>query len=104
VICDQIKEEEKENNKYPELAPKGPLVFLSVEVPGRNSKEIGFLTLEREDEELYNVIYSTLEKHRITEPIENTIAPRRRKVWVINENKSAKILTQFAKKLKMLKG
>jgi hypothetical protein len=103
VICDQIIKEEP-LSKYAELNPMGPRVFLSIEVPGRNNKEIGFLTLEREDEEVYCAIYSTLEKYRISENPEETIAPRRRKVWVIDENKAEKILTQFAKKLKMLRG
>jgi len=103
VICDQIIKEEPVS-KYAELNPTGPRVFLSIEVPGRNNKEIGFLTLEREDVEVYCAIYSTLEKYRISENPEETIAPRRRKVWVIDENKAEKILTQFAKKLKMLRG
>ena len=104
VICDQIIEEETSSIQYPALNPTGPRVFLSLDVPGRNDKEIGFLTLEREDEEVYVAIYSTLEKHRISDDPENMIPPRRRKVWVIDENKAEKILTQFAKKLKMLRG
>jgi hypothetical protein len=104
IICDQISAEESPFFEYPQLAPTGPRVFLTLEVPGRNNKEIGFLTLEREDLQVYSAIYSTLEKHRIQEPIENTIAPRRRKVWIIDENSAEKILTRFAQKLKMLKG
>lgn len=104
VICDQIIKEEAKTFEYQELAPIGPRVFLTLEVPGRNKKEIGFLTLEREDEEVYCAIYSTLEKHRISDDPENVLPPRRRKVWVIDENKAEKILTQFAKKLKMLRG
>lgn len=104
VICDQIIEEEKDKIEYPELNPTGPRVFLSLSVPGRNDREIGFLTLEREDLEVYVAIYSTLEKHRIVEDPEEQLPPRRRKVWVIDENKAEKILTQFAKKLKMLRG
>lgn len=104
IICDKITKEELSTFKYSELTPKGPRIFLSIEVPGRNEKEIGFLTLEREDEEVYIIIYSTLEKHRIKENIEDTVPPRRRKVWVINENKAEKIITHFAKKLKMLRG
>jgi hypothetical protein len=77
---------------------------LTVEVPGQNTKEIGFLSLEREDEEVYVAVYSTLEKYRIVDPIEDTLPPRRRKVWVIDENKAEKILTKFATKLKMLRG
>ena len=104
VICDEIIKEELSSIQYPTFNPKGPRIFLSLDVPGRNDKEIGFLTLEREDEETYTAIYSTLEKHRISENLETMIPPRRRKVWVINENKAEKILTQFAKKLKMLRG
>ena len=104
VICDQIIQEEKDSIEYPELNPVGPRVFLSLSVPGRNTKEIGFLTLEREDAEVYIAIYSTLEKHRIVEDPEEQLPPRRRKVWVIDENKAEKIITQFAKKLKMLRG
>jgi len=103
VICDQIIAEES-TSEYEYLNPVGPRVFLSLEVLGRNNKEIGFLTLEREDEEVYVAIYSTLEKYRISDNKEEQIPPRRRKVWVIDENKAEKILTQFAKKLKILRG
>jgi len=104
-ICDQITKQEKDKQEYPELAPSGPTVFLSLEAPGRNNKEIGFLTLEREDEEVYIIVYHSLEKNRIDEiDIERSAAPRRRKAWVINEVKAAKILTTYAKKLKMLRG
>lgn len=104
-ICDQITEQETPNMQYPTLAPSGSTVFLSVEAPGRYGWEIGFLTLEREDVESYIAVYHTLETNRINEEnIEETVPPRRRKVWVINENKAEKILTQFANKLKMLRG
>lgn len=104
-ICDQIMEQEMPNMQYPQLAPAGSTVFLSLEAPGRYSSEIGFLTLEREDMETYVAVYHTLEKRRINqEKIEDTVPPRRRKVWVISENKAEKILTQFAVKLKMLRG
>lgn len=104
-ICDQIMEQEKKNLQYSDLVPKGATIFLSVEVPGRNTKEIGFLTLEREDEERYVAVYHTLEKYRIkVDNPDDVIPPRRRKIWVIDENKAEKILMQFAKKLKMLRG
>lgn len=104
-ICDKIMNQEKELQKYSKLAPSGPTVFLSLEAPGRNDKEIGFLTLEREDEETYIIVYHTIEKYRIDEKdIEKSITPRRRKTWVINEVKAEKILTNYAKKLKMLRG
>jgi hypothetical protein len=102
-ICDQIMEQEKSKQMYPELAPKGSTVFLCVETPGRNDKEIGFLSLEREDEESYVIVYQTIEKFRINNEKENP-PPRRRKVWLINEAKAEKILITYAKKLKMLRG
>jgi hypothetical protein len=100
TICDQILAEEKEKIQYPDLLPKGPRVFLSLEAPGRYDKEIGFLTLEREDEEKYIIVYHTLEKYRI----EQGIPPRRRKVWEVDENKVEKIVREYAKKLKIIKG
>jgi len=104
-ICDKIIEQEKDKQEYLELAPSGSTVFLSLEVPGRNNKEIGFLTLEREDEEVYVIVYQTIEKHRINiNDLKNSITPRRRKTWVVNEFKAEKILLTYAKKLKMLKG
>ena len=104
-ICDQIMDQETPNMQYPTLAPAGSTVFLSLEAPGRYLSEVGFLTLEREDVESYIAVYHTLEASRINkEKIEETVPPRRRKVWVINENKAEKILTQFAIKLKMLRG
>lgn len=104
-ICDKIMEQEKGTCKYEKLAPTGGLIFLALEAPGRNDKEIGFLTLEREDIEKYVAVYYTLEKHRINEKdLEKSIPPRRRKVWEINEFKPQKILTQYAMKLKFLRG
>ena len=99
-ICDKIMKEEQEKQKYQGIAPTGPTVFLSLEAPGRNSREVGFLTLEREDEETYVVVYYTIEEKRM----KADVTPRRRKAWVIKEVKAEKILTGFAKKLKMLRG
>jgi hypothetical protein len=100
-LCDLITEEEKENIKYPKLLPSGPNVFLSLEVPGRYNTEVGFITLEREGEEEYIIVYHTLEKYRIDKNF--SIPPRRRKVWEINENKAEKILTKFALIIKFLR-
>lgn len=104
-ICDMIIAEELEKQEYLALAPKGPTVFLSLQAPGRNKREVGFLTLEREDEETYVIVYHTIEKERINkENLEESLPPRRRKTWVISEVKAEKILTAYAKKLKMLRG
>ena len=104
-LCDKIMEEEKDKSKYQTLAPKGGLVFLALETLGRNDNEIAFLTLEREDEDKYVAVYYSLEKERINEEnLEDTIPLRRRRVWEINEFKPKKILTQYAMKLKFLRG
>ena len=60
MICQRIKEEEQVSFEYIEYASEGPNIFLTLEVPGRNKKEVGFLSLEREGEEIYLSIYSTL--------------------------------------------
>lgn len=98
-ICDMIHEEEKNKRQHPDLHPKGSKVFLSLEVPGRYDYEVGFLTLEREDVELYVAVYHTLEKNRI----DMKIPPRRRKVFIINENKAEKILKKFAQTIKIIR-
>jgi hypothetical protein len=103
-FCDIIMNEERPKFKFPDLLPKGPNIFLSLEVPGRSDKEIGFLTLEREGEEDYLIVYHTLETYRITTDPENMIPPRRRKVWPVSENKAEKILAKFAKTVKILRG
>ncbi len=104
-ICDSIYEEESSNFLFPNQEPKGSNVFLALEVPGRYTKEIGYLTLERQSKELYIAVFHTLDKNRIDiENPEATPIARRQKVWEIDENKSEKILMKFAKICKMLRG
>lgn len=104
-ICDTIYEEESPNFLYPNQEPQGTNVFLALEVPGRYTKEIGYLTLERQSEELYVAIFHTLDINRIDKDNpETTPMARRQKVWEIDENKAEKILMKFAKICKMLRG
>lgn len=103
-ICDKIYEEESPNFLYPDQEPKGTNVFLALEVPGRYTKEIGYVTLERQSKELYVAIFHTLDINRIDKDPEITPMARRHKVWEIDENKAEKILMKFAKICKMLRG
>ena len=104
-VGDKIYEEEKPTFKFPNQEPQGANVFLAVEVPGRYKKELGFLTLERQSEELYLAVFHTIEIKRLNlEDPEKSPMPRRQKVWEIDENKAEKILTNFAKIYKMLRG
>jgi len=105
MICQKILEEERESFKYIEYASVGPNIFLTLEVPGKNKKEIGFISLEREGEEMYLVIFSTLPLIEINDvDPEDAPPPKRQKVWEVRDHRAEKILTEFAKKVKFLRG
>jgi len=102
VLCDTIYEEEKPNQKYPDKRPFGPNLFLVLEVPGSLQGEVGFLGLERESEDVYLVILFTSTKINIDSEDPQII--KRKKVWEINDSRSDKILTTYAKHYKILIG
>jgi len=96
-LCDKIAKEEEKNIKNFLMLPKGPNIFLSLEVPGRTTKENAFLILERESEDKYLlVLYITMTwgESRL----------KRQKVWEIDDHRPEKILTNYAKKYKFLRG
>jgi len=109
IICDKIQIEENEKFKYAkELIPKGPNNFLVVEVPGRNQKEIAYLVLERDMPvitQAYNAVLYTyiLSKLDLTKP-ETFPPPKRQHSWIIGETDPRKVLKQFARLVKFLKG
>lgn len=100
-LCDRIAKEEKENIVHDSHLPVGPNVLLSLEVPGRTDKEVAYLTLERESEDMYFAGLYTI-------PLLQTRMPetsvKRQKVWTIEDHRPEKILTEFAKKYKFLRG
>jgi len=105
-LCERIfAEESEEGMEYIEYGPTGPNILLTLQVPGHTNKHIGFLTLERETDDLYLSVFWTLLKAEIIlgEP-EKTNSARKTKVWEIKEFKTEKILTAYAKTLKFLKG
>lgn len=63
-ICDRIQDEEDPKIVNKDLKPKGPNVFLSVQVPGITSKDICFLCLERERKENFIISIWTKQKDR----------------------------------------
>ena len=96
-LCDKIFDEEKDKIKHLDILPKGPNIFLALEVPGRLSQEISFLCLEREAQATY--IVTVWSKSQGLKPILRT------KVWEIKEyNKPDKILIEYAKKIKLMRG
>jgi len=107
-LCDKIYEEEKDKQIYRKLLPKGATKFLELQVPGRNEREVGFLALEREDENKYIIVYSTISKTVAEESLNSIvttgISPKRIKVWVVVDTNPTKILTNYAQKVKLLRG
>ena len=103
ILCDTILEEEKDNMEYIDFRQKGPNVFLSLQVPGRDDDEIGFLTLERDVGNKWVTIFRTLDMNSIRE--ENTkLIYIPRKSWEINETEPKKILKEYAKAIKYTRG
>jgi len=104
ILCDQIFEEEKENIKYEMILPRGPNIFLSLEVPGRIKDEIAFLSLERESENLYLAVLFTTNKKELKKARDGEVSIKRQRVWQINDHRPEKILTEYAKRYKFLRG
>jgi len=101
ILCDEIYKEEKPNQMYEKWAPTGPNTILCLEVPGKLKSQIGFLTLQREFKEKYVAVYWTMHKSEI-----NSKNPKmsRQQSWEINEEKPKKILTEYAKAYKFIRG
>jgi hypothetical protein len=100
-LCDKIQEEEKSSIEHISNLPKGPNVFLALEVPGRNLKEVAFLSLEREPEDVYIAVLSSISKSKLSS--EEAVL-KRQKVWMLPDGKAEFILTQYAKTYKYLRG
>jgi len=100
-LCDQIQKEEQTNITHIKQLPKGPNIFLALEVPGRTKKEIAFLTLERETADLYLTILYSMSIAQISK---DDSSLKRQKVWEIPDDRPEKILTHYAKQYKFLRG
>jgi len=100
-LCDIILEEEIKTIEHDSHVPVGPNIFLALEVPGRNDKEVAYLTLERETENTYMVALYTISISQLSNPDSGL---KRQKVWVIDEQRPEKILTGYAKQYKYLRG
>lgn len=103
-LCDQIFEEEKDNIEHIDILPKGPNIFLSLEVPGRMNNEVAFLSLERESESVYLAVMFVIDKKLLEVKETEEISLKRQKIWEINDHRPEKILTEYAKKYKLLRG
>ncbi len=105
MIAAQILEEESPKFEYIDYASDGPNVLLILEAPGRNKKEVGFVSLEREGAETYLVVFSTISNSEIaTKNPDEAMSPKRQRVWEVNDHRATKIMTEFAKVIKYLRG
>lgn len=100
-LSDEIQAEELPNIVHKDFIPKGPNIFLVLEVPGRTNKEIAFLHLERENVDTYIAVLSSIKKSNLTN---ENISLKRQKIFEINDHRATKILTEFAKIYNFLRG
>lgn len=104
-IASQILEEESPKFKYMDYSSDGPNVLLTLEAPGRNIKEVGFVSLEREGPETYLIAFSTISMSEMaTKNPDEAVPPKRHRVWEVNDHRATKIMTEFAKVVKFLRG
>ncbi len=96
-LCNHISAEEIGGFKNLTLMPQGPNIFLAIETPGKAKKEIAFLCLERELSHSYIITYWTTSTSSSGEL-------KRTKVWEVSEDEPTRILREFAKKIKFMKG
>ena len=82
--------------------PKGPNIFLSLKVTPTKKNEIAFLCLEREFKESYIISLWTGYIPKLENDETETL--KKIKVWEVNDNRPAKVLTEYARIIKFLKG
>jgi hypothetical protein len=104
MLCDDIFNEEKDNLKYTKILPKGPNLFLVLEVPGRTEGEIAFLALERESDDLYLLVLFVTHIRELKKTKDEPISMKRQQVWQIKDNRPEQVLTAYAKRYKFLRG
>jgi hypothetical protein len=105
MIATKILEEESPKFEYMDYSSSGPNTLLTLEAPGRNKKEVGFISLEREGPEVYLIIFSTISVSEIKlKSPDDALPPKRQRVWPVNDHRAAKIMTEFAKTVKHLRG
>lgn len=100
-ICNKIWDEEKSKVRHPGKLPKGPNIFISLEVPGRRENEYSYISLEREAEDRWLTVYRTIFTKDYTN--KDKFA-KRVKVFEIRQFKPNKVLSEFAKHVKLLRG
>ena len=107
IMCDQIFEEESAEMDYIDFRPQGANIFICLQIPGPTTHEVGFLALERENEDLWiashwSMLESDLKRAQADQ--EYVGRPRKKKSHEIKDHRPEKILTRYAKLLKFYSG
>ncbi len=107
ILCDQVFEEESKEMNYIEQRPQGANIFLCLQIPGSTKKEIGFLALERDNEDLWLASFWSISETQLEAAKEDetiSSSPRKKKVHEIEDHRPEKILTEYAKLYKFYHG
>ena len=108
ILCDQILEQESKEMPYIDYRPQGVNIFLCLEIPGSTKKDIGFLALERDNEDLWLASFWSISKIQLMETLNRdatiSSSPRKKKVHEIKDHRPEKILTEYAKLFKFYHG
>ena len=108
ILCDQILEQESKTMKYIVQRPQGANIFLCLQVPGSTTKDIGFLALERDNEDLWLASFWSISERQLMETLNidgtTSSSPRKKKVHEIKDHRPEKILTEYAKLFKFYYG
>ena len=107
ILCDQILEQESGDMKYIDQRPQGVNIFLCLQVPGSTKKDIGFLALERDNEDLWLVSFWSISEVQLkASKYDAAISsgPRKKKNYEIKDHRPEKILTEYGKLFKFYNG
>jgi len=107
IICDQVFEQESPEMKYINQRPQGVNIFLCLQVPGSTKRDIGFLALERETEDLWLVSFWSISQVQLEAAMEDETVnsgPRKKRTTEIKDHRPEKVLTEYAKLFKFYHG
>jgi hypothetical protein len=105
ILTEQIFEEESKKMNYISYRPQGANIFLALQVPGSTKHDVGFLALEREDEDNWVASFWSIPLKSLRMNIEKEgHSPRKKKIHEIKDHRPEKILTKYAKLYRFYSG
>lgn len=106
ILTERIFEEESPDMEYIDHRPQGANIFLGLQIPGEIRNEVGFLCLERENEDLWLISFWTTPVRQIKQAIDedNRVFLRKKRLHEIKDHRPEKILTKYAQTFKFYHG